>query len=132
MRTFFNTLLALLCLFIFCGCKKSTEPTNNTPTPSPITVTISGLTDNTAVSIKMLLKSDNSVLLFVPSPKKGNQTYTTNPVSSGSAILVNYASTVPCSDNGDGKGTITFTYNGKSIDPTTGCLQSNGFTLSAF
>jgi len=58
--------------------------------------------------------------------------YTTAAVPYGAAILVNYASNLPCISNGDRKGSITFTYNGKSIDPLTGCLQSNGFTLSLF
>jgi len=127
-----KNLIALGLLCLLASCKKSSNyHPYIPPTPERIKVVVTPTKNTTAVSISMTLSQGGRVL-YIGNPKPGIQTYYTDSVAYGAKIYVDYASNVLCDGTGNGEGTINFYLRGKSIYPTTGCLQEHVFTLSAF
>jgi len=104
-------LLSLLVISIFGSCKKDEESEKNSS--APITITTSGLSATTDISLEVTTSTGTNILTLVK--QYGNKSYETAAVSSGQTITAHVSSTIANDVAGNGQGDLTFVYKGKTI-----------------
>jgi hypothetical protein len=121
MKTFIT--LACLCLIGILGCKKSSDGTPSSQ--AAVQVEVSGLTTKTALNLRITDVTMGNIVILDLSNKFGNTTYTTSKVNSVDHLIVVYSTNIPDDLQGDGDGTLSFSYKGIPLWTSGGILTGN-------
>jgi len=104
-------LFSLLVMSVFVSCKKDEEETKKTS--APITITTSGLSATTDISLEVTTSAGINILTLVK--QYGNKGYETASVAAGETITAHVSSTIANDVAGNGQGDLTFNFNGKVV-----------------
>lgn len=108
--------LVLIALSLY-SCKKDKKDT----TPSPLEITVTGLSDKTSLTLFVDDQNNKRVLEVVN--KFGNTTYNTQPVNSGDILKVRYNSNIASDAQNNGNGNLSFSYKGQNRGASGGNLN---------